>query len=226
MKPKNKKYIKLRTLIIGFIFSAFFIAIGTKAVHLQLFCGSWLSQKAADEYETSFKSSGNRGKIYDRNLQEMAVSMEGTSIAAYPAHIPDKQSAGISLAKVLDTDNKTLSQKLMSKKSFVWIKRQVTPSKEKAVRELKIRGVGFISENVRLYPNKTLAAQLIGFSGIDGNGLEGVEYHYNTYLKADTGTFTILKDCRLFLRDSRCRFFRQSQSPVGCCTTIRPPLFL
>ena len=87
------KQIKLRVIIIGAIFSFFFIIICVKAMYLQVFRCTWLSQKAADQYEVSFKSSGKRGTIFDRNLREMAVSIDVTSIAAHPTQIENPQSA-------------------------------------------------------------------------------------------------------------------------------------
>lgn len=194
MKPSQKKRIRLRCILIGFIFSIFLMAIGAKAVYLQIFCGPWLSQKAADQYEKSFVFHGERGTIYDINNREMAVSINVTSIAAYPKHIKNVQTTARVLEKALKIDIKALSLKLASKKSFVWVKRRVTPREAKEVKDLKLNGIDFISERKRFYPNKALAAQALGFSGIDGHGLEGIEFYYNDYLKGATDKFTVLKD--------------------------------
>jgi len=78
---------RLRVIIVGVFFTLLFSIIGAKAVYLQIFRCSWLSKKAADQYEVSFKSSGKRGTIYDKNLREMAVSIDVTSIAAHPHQI-------------------------------------------------------------------------------------------------------------------------------------------
>jgi cell division protein FtsI (penicillin-binding protein 3) len=76
----------------------------------------------------------------------------------------------------------------------VWIKRHATPLEVEEIKRLKIDGIGFIPEYNRFYPNKTLAAQVIGFTGIDGNGLEGIEYHYDEYLKGTKGDVTLMRD--------------------------------
>ena len=89
MKAVEKKYITLRMIIVGVLFSLFFATIGAKAVYLQVYRGTWLSQKAASQYESMVKSSGKRGKIYDKNLKEMAVSIDVTSIAAHPTQVGD-----------------------------------------------------------------------------------------------------------------------------------------
>lgn len=194
MKPTTKKYIKLRTTIVGFVFGIFLLIIGAKAVYLQVFCGSWLSEKAAGQYEKSFTSYGKRGTIYDTKHREMAVSIDATSIAAYPPHLNDIKATAKSLAEALNIDTPTLHRKLSSKKLFIWIKRQITPRERKAVKDLNLEGIDFIPEHTRFYPNRTLAAQLLGFSGIDGHGLEGVEFYYDKYLKGNDDKFTVLKD--------------------------------
>ena len=114
MKPVEKKYIKLRLIIVGSIFSLFFTAIGAKAVYLQIFHGSWLSQKAANQYEVSYNSLGKRGTIYDANLRELAVSIDVTSIAAHPQKIKNKRAAARSLAGILKKNRKLLIKKLSS----------------------------------------------------------------------------------------------------------------
>lgn len=188
------KQIKLRVIIIGAIFTFFFIIIGVKAMYLQVFRCSWLSQKAADQYEVSFKSSGKRGTIFDKNLREMAVSIEVTSIAAHPAQIENPKNAAKLLSKALKIDSKMLAKKLNSKKKFVWIKRKVTPKEAEAVKKLNMDGLDFIPEHKRFYPNKTLAAQLIGFTDIDDHGLEGIEFNYDDDLSGEVFQYTVLRD--------------------------------
>jgi cell division protein FtsI (penicillin-binding protein 3) len=188
------KQIKLRVIIIGAIFSFFFIIICVKAMYLQVFRCTWLSQKAADQYEVSFKSSGKRGTIFDRNLREMAVSIDVTSIAAHPTQIENPQSAAKLLSEALKIDRKMLAEKLNSKKKFVWIKRKVTPKEAEAVKKLNMDGLDFIPEHKRFYPNKTLAAQLIGFTDIDDHGLEGIEFNYDDDLSGEVFQYTELRD--------------------------------
>jgi cell division protein FtsI (penicillin-binding protein 3) len=188
------KQIKLRVIIIGAFFTVFFIVIGVKAIYLQVFRGSWLSQKAADQYEVSFKSSGKRGTIFDRNLREMSVSINVTSIAAHPSQIEHPKTAARSLSKALKINRKVLAKKLNSKKKFVWIKRKVTPKEAEAVKKINMEGLDFIPEHKRFYPNKTLAAQLIGFTNIDDHGLEGIEFNYDDDLSGEVFQYTVLRD--------------------------------
>ena len=188
------KQIKFRVIIVGIVFTLFFTIIGAKAMYLQIFCRSWLSEKAANQYEVSLKSSGKRGTIYDRNLREMAVSIDVTSIAAHPPQIKNPKAAAESLAKALKINRNVLAKRLTSEKKFVWIKRKVTPKEAETVRNLNIDGLVFLSEHKRFYPNKTLASQLIGFTDIDDNGLEGIEFYCNDDLKGADSRYTVLRD--------------------------------
>ncbi|MDY6790938.1 MAG: penicillin-binding protein 2 [Thermodesulfobacteriota bacterium] len=194
MKSIKKRHINFRLALVIFLFIILFTAIGARAVYLQVYCGPWLAQKAADQYERSFELAGNRGTIYDTNFAKMAVSNLATSIAAYPKQIKNAGESAKVLSPILKVNRKILKEKLISEKPFVWIKRQSSPNETKAVKKLKLEGIAFIPEYNRFYPLKTLAAQVIGFTGTDGNGLEGIEFYYDSYLRGTKGNFTILKD--------------------------------
>ena len=190
----DNKYIKLRILLVGILFVAAFATIAARAVHLQVYRSTWLSEKASNQYEKSLTISGKRGVIYDRNLNEMAVSIDVTSIAAYPARLENPKATAKALARVLDLDARRLQTKLVANKSFVWIKRQSTAKETRAVKDLDLPGVDFVTEYNRFYPHTTLAAQVLGFSGIDGAGLEGIEFYYNQHLKGADTNFKVFKD--------------------------------
>ncbi len=194
MKPIEKKKINLRILIVGFFFSLIFLTIIIKAAYLQIWLSPWLARKAAKQYERTIVIRGKRGTIYDANYREMAVSTEATSIAAYPCRITDTATTAKLLAPVLGLNQKRLRFKLISRKPFLWIKRQVSPKEEKAVRELGLEGIDFIPEHSRFYPNSFLAAQVIGFTGIDGTGLEGIEFSYDSFLRGKELRLTVLTD--------------------------------
>jgi cell division protein FtsI (penicillin-binding protein 3) len=178
----------------GILLGLCFAAIGAKAVYLQVYRASWLAKKAAGEYERSIKTYLKRGTIYDSTPREMAVSIDATSIAAFPGRIKNPKRTATVLAKALGSRQQSIYKKLVARKPFVWVKRQITPGEEKSLKALKLDGIGFLPESNRFYPNKTLGAQILGFTGIDGNGLEGIEFYYDAYLKGATVEQTILKD--------------------------------
>jgi cell division protein FtsI (penicillin-binding protein 3) len=88
----------------------------------------------------------------------------------------------------------TLLQKLSSNTPFVWIERHVTPKKVEAVEAFNLDGIVFKSERSRFYPYKTMAAQIVGFSGVDGRGLEGVEFYYDRALEGQQAQFKVIRD--------------------------------
>ena len=194
MKSKQRDYIGLRLILVGIGFTVAISAIGARAVYLQVFQHPWLSAKAANQYERSFRAVGARGKIFDRDLRELAISVDATSVAAYPRRVKNTDQAAIKLGNALSVSHRRLKKKLNSKKSFVWIKRQVTPKEAANVQKLNLEGIDFRIENKRYYPNKNLGAQLIGFAGIDGRGLEGIEFSYDQFLKGGREHRTVLKD--------------------------------
>ncbi len=191
-----KKQIKQRIYFISGLFTAMLIVIVFRAGYLQLWRASWLAQKAEKQYERSLSLYGKRGVIFDRNHKKLADTLAITSIGAHPRQIKNKKNTAKLLAEVLSEKQNTIYQKLASSKPFVWIERKVSPGIVHAIERLKLPGVVFTTEHSRFYPNKTLAAQLIGFSGLDGNGLEGVEFAYNRVLQGGNGKLTILKDGR------------------------------
>lgn len=194
MKAIDRKYISVRIHVVGAFFCILFATIGLKAVHLQVFQKSMLCEKAAEQHEKYFTSAAKRGSIYDTNYNEMAVSIKASSIGAFPGQIKHPKAAAKKLAKILGVNQSRLVKKLKAKKNFVWIKRQISPQKANAVKKLKIEGVNVLSEFSRYYPNRTLASQTLGFSGIDSKGLEGIEYLYNSQLAGTSEKFKIIKD--------------------------------
>ncbi len=192
--PMPTKYIRLRILLVGAVFAMLFAVIGGKALLLQITQGSWLSRKASDQVEESLKAVGRRGTILDRRGHAMAVSIDVTSIAVRPAQVKDPDAAAKELARILKRKPQEISERLTARKPFVWIKRQATPKETEAVRGLRIAGVDFVSESSRFYPNRALAAHLLGFTGLDGKGLEGVEFFYDKHLRGTGTSVKVLRD--------------------------------
>ena len=188
------KYIKFRILLVGMAFVFLFAVIGAKAVHVQVYRSPWLAEKASSQYEHSLKSNGMRGTVYDRNLREVAVTIDVTSIGARPSIIKNPGAASRKLAKILKTDRRYLLKQLKSKGPFVWVKRQASPKETAAVKSLNLEGIEFVPERNRFYPNKTLASQAVGFTGLDGYGLEGIEFSYDDFLRGSAARHKVFKD--------------------------------
>ena len=195
MKPlSNQKKLRLRMALMG---SVFFLCLGTivgRAVYLQVIFGPSLAEKASDQYEKTIQTSGKRGSIFDRRMREVAVSIETLSLAAYPRKIQNPRDTAGVIAPIIKVDRRAVIGKLTTDRPFVWVKRQITPKQAQAIKALNLEGLEFLPEHSRYYPNRTLAAQLVGFTGIDGNGLEGIEYLYDAELTGRPQIATVLRD--------------------------------
>ena len=137
-----------------------------------------------------------RGTIYDRDMKPQAFNLPCDSLYASPRQIKDKEKAIQALREVLGLDYGYLKNRLSKDKGFVWVSRKLAPEKVRAIKSLKLKGLDFIRESKRCYPNNLLASQEIGFAGLDNTGLEGIELAYNDYLKGEPGWAQVLRDSR------------------------------
>jgi len=128
-----------------------------------------------------------RGTIYDAGGNGLAVSVRVGSIFAQPPQIKDIRAVSKALSPHLEIDRATLEKALRSNKQFLWLKRQTSPENAEKIAQMAFDGIGVVWEFKRYYPNKELASVLLGFTGLDGEGLEGVEYYYDDYLKGQQG---------------------------------------
>jgi cell division protein FtsI/penicillin-binding protein 2 len=125
-----------------------------------------------------------RGLIMDRERNILAMSVERDSLYAQPKKIKEPQKTADVLSRILGISKDILESKLQSNSDFVWIKRKIDGTAAARIKELNIEGLYFKKEMHRAYPSGSLAANIIGFVGIDGKGLEGLEYKYNDVLSS------------------------------------------
>lgn len=196
MRPrkKPKSYLKLRVYIVAGFFLFFFAAIFARAVHLQLIKGPELKKMAAKQHRKTLNLQSKRGDIFDRNLKELAVSVEVDSVFAQPNKIESPRTVARVLSPILGASSFELEKKLRSEAGFVWLKRQVDLKDEQRRIVKELDGIGIIKESRRFYPNRQLASNIIGFTGLDANGLEGIERYYDSMLRGSSARFTGEKD--------------------------------
>ncbi len=194
MRRDRNRYLRLRIHLLAVVFGLVLATIAAKAVYLQVFRGDWLSEKAAAQVEGSLVALGKRGEIFDRQHRNMAASIDVTSIGAYPRVLENRGEAAKRLADAIKINRRDLERRLAGRSGFLWVKRQVAPREARAVQDLGIKGIEFITEPSRFYPNKTLAGQVLGFSGIDGQGLEGLEFYYNQRISGEVARMKVLRD--------------------------------
>lgn len=138
-----------------------------------------------------------RGAILDRNLKPLAVSLRLTSVFADPRHMKNPQRAARLLAPILNQSEPLLLQKFsQSRRGFVWLSRKIPNETGRKIRALKLSGVHLIMEPRRFYPQGTMASQLVGFAGMDMQGLAGLELAYNRILSGEPGWRWLSRDAR------------------------------
>lgn len=153
-----------------------------------------MRQLAQNEYIKTLQIELARGTIFDRNLKELAISIEVDSLYAHPHQIEKPYLTAIKLANILRISPKTIYAKLTSNSSFVWIKRKIPKTQSQKIKKLNLNGIGFIKEYKRFYPKGDLAAHLIGFVGVDNKGLEGIELAYDKYLRGGVNKLEVVRD--------------------------------
>lgn len=194
-KKKERRYsFRLR---LGLVMLCLALAAGlilVRAFDLQVIQASRLADLAAQEYYQTITLLPSRGAIYDRNLVELAVSVQVESVYARPRLIAHKDPSAAKLAQVLKMNKSEVLQSLNKDAPFVWIKRQVEPDLAAQVAALEMEGVGVLPEGRRYYPHKELAAHLLGFAGLDAQGLEGLEKAYDKLLREPVTRLTRMRD--------------------------------
>jgi len=184
----------LRRNIVVTIMLACFVVILVRAYRLQVTESERLTGLALTEYSRKVTLLPRRGDIVDRRDRILASSVEVYSLYAEPRLIKEPKPIAAKLASLLNLDYLDTLEKLSSGKGFVWIKRKLPPHQKAEVLELNCRALGFLPESKRIYPNRDLAAHMLGFVGLDGNGLEGLELQYDQTLSGEKGHFQVYKD--------------------------------
>ncbi len=168
-----------------------------RAIFLQILPNDRLKSLQKRQFETVVTLNPRRGDVLDRNNHELAISMPSYALFADPKIIEEPKKVARILAQELHVPAKVIEEKLrLRKKRFIWIERQLSKSVRDVIDNLQIRGLGFIEESKRVYPNERLLSQVIGFVGGDGQGLEGLELKYNEQLQAESKKVSIHRDAR------------------------------
>ena len=164
---------------------------------MQLFPQKKLSLLKSELFETTVKVKSRRGIIYDRKGKELAISVPSLSLFADPKKMTEPYYVAKKLSDLLFIPKKEILKKLLNKKKkFTWIKRHLTQKEVQTIRNWKIKSLHFIKEPKRFYTKDASLSQVLGFAGIDGQGLEGIEKQYDNILKGTEKRYLLKKDAR------------------------------
>src|ERR1039458_2390735 len=198
-----------RFWVICLFFVAWSCLIAARLFQLQVARHHEFVERAQKQQQRTFEVAPRRGVLYDRNLHEMAMTVQVDSIYAVPTEIDDKQTAAHALAALVHTDpedaqttEEQMAARLNNGHNFAWVARRVTPEVATQVRALtgtgagSIKGIYFTKEFQRFYPDNEIAAQVLGYVGLDDNGLGGLEQKFEVQLHGVPGRMYTAMDAR------------------------------
>ena len=174
--------------------------IEARLVYLQVFKRAELSARAERQQMRTLAAPAKRGELLDRHGHVLAYSVDAASVYAVPTEIEDPKAVVDALCGVFGDCTREvradLVERLSRRKPFAYVRRQITPDQVKRIADLQLEGIGFIKENRRFYPNKSLAAPVLGYVGLDSSGLGGIESAYDSLIKGKPGTVLVQTDAK------------------------------
>ncbi len=186
-----------RSRMVGLLLMGAFLALVMRGFYLQVIHNDFLQQKGDSRYLRDIEISASRGKIVDRNGDMLAVSTPMKTIWAIPGDARTMNGEQKrQLAALLDMGVRELDGKIASEKTFTFIKRQVSPETAERIAALKLPGIHQEREYRRFYPTGDMTAHIVGFTGVDDKGLEGVELAFQSSLLGRSGSRTVIRDRR------------------------------
>src|ERR1700722_1537461 len=180
---------------VAFIWAALILA---RLVQLQVIQHPKFAEMALEQQQKVEEIKAPRGAILDRYGQRLAMSLPAESVVVDPLRVPDLSVAADVLSKVLHLDAGDLLAKLRTsvedRRGFLWVKRKITRQEAKRLRDLNLEWIEFRTESQRFYPNRSLAAHVIGSVDFEENGNGGVEQSLNDQLEGHAGELLVTED--------------------------------
>jgi cell division protein FtsI (penicillin-binding protein 3) len=194
MTRARRERLRLRALIVAGLLACAFLGLLGRLTYLQVVKHEDYLRLAENQHAKTIPLKPKRGPILDRGGQVLAVSSATESLFALPGRVEDKDALARRLAPILGDPADEIAKRLSSSKRFVFVKRKLPPPAVQAVRDLKEPALGFVEESLRLYPNRELAAHVVGFESVDGRGLAGIEQAWDGELAGQEGKALVERD--------------------------------
>jgi cell division protein FtsI (penicillin-binding protein 3) len=190
MKLANRR-IRLVLVVFAFAFGAMFV----RAAWLQGVRAESYERLAAGQHRATIVDPAGRGTIFDRTGVQLAIGRQATTVYANPRQIRDPKSTAELVARVLRLDPEKVQLELSDRaRGFVYIARKADPERAAILKKAGILGLGFTSEEQRVYPLDHVAAQVVGYAGTDNHGLAGLELGLEGVLAGKPGSETVIRD--------------------------------
>ncbi len=218
--PDWRVTLKRRTIVVAVALALWVIGIEARLVFLQVIRHADLVARAEKQYTRTIPTPAKRGDIVDRKGRVLATSVDTDTIYAVPSDMSETDAAVAKLCGALGDCTNKERQTLIDRfrrGTFTYVRRQVSPDQKRRVDDLGLDGIGFVKESRRFYPNRELAAHVLGYVGIDNTGLNGVEVAYDSKIRGKSGKVLVQTDAR---RHAFSRFERPPTSGATIELTI------
>jgi len=186
--------VKNRVIFYFAVIFILFIILALRLVWIQIINSAEYEHKALSQRVKEFVVNSERGIIYDNTGRKLAVSLPAKTVVALPDNIINPEKTASELAEVLDKDYNTIYRRITSDAAAIFLQRKVSEKTYQKIENKNLIGITFTEESKRYYPEGELASHIIGFTGIDNNGLNGLELSYNNYLGGKAGKMIVEKD--------------------------------
>jgi len=194
LNRKKRDWSRLRIVLLAGAFVIVWIGLWGRAYYVQAVLGLDLLRQAEGQYWTTESVHGERGEIFTRHGRVLAKSLVVKSVFARPEKIKDVPTTSQALASILDSSRSSIRKKLRREAGFVWIARKVGDKQAERIQAAHLPGIFLTEEAGRVYPQGSLAGQLIGFVGLDNQGLEGIELSFEDRLAGVRKQFLVQRD--------------------------------
>lgn len=185
---RGRRYVVLLLLLCGFGVVLF------RLVSLQVLQAAELTLKADRQHQKTVSLEGARGTIVDRHGKVLAMNMDVPSVFGVPTALNSPAKTARSLSPVLRVSTHELERKLRQDRGFVWLARKLDPEQGRRLEGMPIEGIGMVMEGRRFYPKGPLLSHVLGFAGMDGEGLEGIERRYESHLRGEKRVTILQRD--------------------------------
>ncbi len=217
MKDSSKLRYGIINILIVFAISALMLRL----IYLQVFKHNFYAIKSKKQVEKILKIPPTRGTVYDRHNRPLALTHLAYSVNANPSEVTNNMRTATILSEVLGIDKDKILKKLAKENQFAWIERKISEDNYLKLKEYDLIGIYFFKDEIRVYPNGILASDIIGFTGIDNQGLSGLEYKYDHILKGQEGKLIFHGDPRRNrLITSPVRVLTQPEDGQSIITTL------
>ncbi len=194
MSDPVQKKISNRIRFIQVVLVLILTGLGIKSFDIQILKAGEYARRAESGYSRHLTIKGERGRILDRHWNKLGATLDALTVTADPIRIEAPVKTARALALLLEMDHQDLAQKFSRNSRYALVAENISPDLALQVRALNLPGIYFRKSFQRFYPNRDLAAQVIGFTGKEGVGLEGLEFKYNDVLEGHSVTIRVRRD--------------------------------